>query len=138
MSIKKLIRKLNVQCISLSVLMIMLVACEPTNTSENDEPLLLEGARLISGDGGVIENGALLIEGGRIVAVGDRGSIESPPNASVINLVGKTIIPALIDAHAHLGYEGYGSWGGANYSRENLIDNLERYAYYGFSAVFSA
>jgi imidazolonepropionase-like amidohydrolase len=44
----------------------------------------------------------------------------------------------LIDTHAHLGYEGHTSWGAENYSRENLIDHLQRYAYYGFSAVFSA
>ena len=44
----------------------------------------------------------------------------------------------MIDAHAHLGYEGYTSWGSENYSRENLIEHLERYAYYGFGAVFSA
>jgi imidazolonepropionase-like amidohydrolase len=135
---KNLITKSNMKYIFLSTLMTLLVACEPTDMSENDEPLLLEGARLVTGNGGVIENGALLVDGGRIIAIGDRGSIESPPNVSVINFGGKTIIPALIDAHAHLGYEGYGSWGATNYSRENLIDNLERYAYYGFSAVFSA
>jgi imidazolonepropionase-like amidohydrolase len=48
------------------------------------------------------------------------------------------VIPALIDAHAHLGYEGYTGWGADYYSRANVIDNLERYAYYGFGAVFSA
>jgi imidazolonepropionase-like amidohydrolase len=53
-------------------------------------------------------------------------------------VTGKTIIPALIDAHAHLGYEGYTSWGAENYTRSNLIEHLERYAYYGFGAVFSA
>ena len=78
------------------------------------------------------------MEGDRIVEVGTTGELTAPPGAISIDLTGKTIIPALIDAHAHLGYEGYTSWGSQNYSRENLIEHLERYAYYGFGAVFSA
>ena len=100
--------------------------------------VLFEGARLILGDGGVIENGALLVEGDRILEVGSTGEVTAPPGATAIDLAGKTVIPALIDAHAHLGYEGYTSWGSEHYSRENLIEHLERYAYYGFGAVFSA
>ena len=99
---------------------------------------LFQGARLILGDGGMIENGSLLVEGDRILVVGSAEEVTAPPGATLIDLAGKTVIPALIDAHAHLGYEGYTSWGSDNYSRENLIDHLERYAYYGFGAVFSA
>ena len=99
--------------------------------------LLFERARLILGHGGVIENGALLVEGDRILEVGRTGEVAAPLGATSIDLAGKTVIPALIDAHAHLGYEGYTSWGSENYSRENLIEHLERYAYYGFGAVFS-
>ena len=47
-------------------------------------------------------------------------------------------MPALIDAHAHLGFQSRQSWGADNYDLENLTDNLEQYAYYGFGAVFSA
>ena len=100
--------------------------------------VLFEGARLILGDGSLIEQGALLVEGDRIVAVGPRGEVVTPLGATQIDVTGKTIIPALIDAHAHLGYEGYTSWGAENYTRSNLIEHLERYAYYGFGAVFSA
>ncbi|HIN50193.1 MAG TPA: hypothetical protein EYM78_05710 [Gemmatimonadetes bacterium] len=100
--------------------------------------VLFEGARLILGDGSLIEQGALLVEGDRIVAVGPRGEVVTPLGATPIDVTGKTIIPALIDAHAHLGYEGYTSWGAENYTRSNLIEHLERYAYYGFGAVFSA
>jgi imidazolonepropionase-like amidohydrolase len=55
-----------------------------------------------------------------------------------VSLAGKSVTPAFIDAHAHLGYESTESWGADNYTRENMIENLERYAYYGFGAVFSA
>ena len=99
---------------------------------------LLDNVRVIVGDGTVLESGALLLEGSRITAVGSRSEIEPDSSIEVIDLSGKTIIPALIDSHAHLGYEGHTSWGAENYTRDNLIDHLQRYAYYGFSAVFSA
>lgn len=102
------------------------------------ERLLLENARIIVGDGTVIQSGSLLIEGNRIAAVGGSSDGWSDANVQTIDLRGKTIIPALIDSHAHLGYEGHTSWGAGNYNRENLIDHLKRYAFYGFSAVFSA
>ena len=111
----------------------------PSSTAQGDRgSLLFEGARLILGDGSLIENGALLVEGDRILAVGNAGEVTAPDGARTVDLAGMTIMPALIDAHAHLGYEGYTSWGSENYTRENLIEHLERYAYYGFGAVFSA
>lgn len=100
--------------------------------------VLLQNARLIVGDGSVIENGSILMVAGVISAVGAVATDALPENTQLIDLQGKTVIPALIDAHAHLGYEGHGSWGSQHYSRANLIDHLQRYAYYGFSAVFSA
>jgi imidazolonepropionase-like amidohydrolase len=56
-----------------------------------------------------------------------------------VNVSGKTVIPALIDGHNHLGLvnERDGSNSKANYTRDNLIDQLERYAYYGVSAALS-
>ncbi len=107
-------------------------------TGDQVAATLYRGARLIVGDGGVIESGAMLIEGDRIVAVGPAGAVDAPAGVTTIDLTGKTVVPALIDAHAHLGYEGYTAWGADSYTRENLIEHLERYAYYGFGAVFSA
>ena len=68
-------------------------------------PVLFEGARLIAGDGRpAVENSAFLVEGSRITQVGTRGSVRRPSGATVVDLEGKTVIPALIDAHSHLGY----------------------------------
>ena len=49
----------------------------------------------------VIQNGVVLINGNKIEAVGKAGSVNVPKGATVINVKGKTIIPGLIDAHAH-------------------------------------
>jgi len=56
-------------------------------------------------DGGIIENGAILIYGDRIDAIGEE--IDIPGGVEVVDLEGKTVIPGLIDAHAH-GPQGVG------------------------------
>lgn len=49
----------------------------------------------------VIENGVVLIEGNRITAVGSTDDIEVPGDAFVVDATGKTVLPGLVDAHAH-------------------------------------
>jgi imidazolonepropionase-like amidohydrolase len=46
-------------------------------------------------------------------------------------------MPAIVNAHSHLGWEKYTSWGAQNFTRENLIDHLYRHAYYGVGTVVS-
>lgn len=64
----------------------------------------LTGARVVtmSGeDGGIIDNATILIEGDRIVAVAPTAAIQLPAGTKTIDVAGKTIIPGLVDAHAH-------------------------------------
>jgi imidazolonepropionase-like amidohydrolase len=101
---------------------------------------LFEGARLIMGDGSApIENSAFLVQGDSIIWVGRRGERLPPAGAARVDLTGKTVMPGLIDGHNHIGLVNVrdGSNAKANYTRENLIDQLERYAYYGVSAALS-
>jgi imidazolonepropionase-like amidohydrolase len=51
--------------------------------------------------GGIIEDGVVIVDGNRIRAVGRRGEIAIPAGAREVDVAGKTIIPGLIDAHAH-------------------------------------
>ncbi len=83
-----------------------------------------EGARLIVGDGSVIENGTLVVDGARIVQAG--GGVSVPAGATRVNLAGKTVMPAIIDTHVHL-----------SPTRERIIVDLKRRAYYGVSAALS-
>lgn len=103
-----------------------------------ESEVLLQNVRVIVGDGSVLENAAVLLRGSSIQAVGNANELDFAPDVLRIDLSGKTLMPTLIDAHAHVGYEGYTSWGAENYSVGNLLDHLERYAFYGFGAVFSA
>ena len=64
----------------------------------------LTGARIVTmsdDDGGVIENGVVVVEGNRIIAVGSVEEVEIPAGAQSVDVTGRTIIPGLIDAHAH-------------------------------------
>jgi imidazolonepropionase-like amidohydrolase len=95
---------------------------------------VFEGARLVNGDASVIENAAFAIEGSRVVAVGRRGEVQAPAAAARVDLTGKTVIPALIDAHSHIGYMHRLSSGPQNYTRENILDHMHKFAYFGVAA----
>jgi imidazolonepropionase-like amidohydrolase len=96
---------------------------------------VFEGARLITGDGGTpIEDSAFVIEAGRITAVGRRGEVRAPAGAARIDLSGKTVIPALVDAHSHIGYMRNLTSGSQNYTRENILDHMQKFAYFGVAA----
>lgn len=73
-------------------------AAKPTGT------VALTGARVItmaSKDGGIVDDATILIRGDRIVAIGPRGSVTIPAGTKTVDLAGKTVIPGLVDAHAH-------------------------------------
>jgi imidazolonepropionase-like amidohydrolase len=89
-------------------------------------PVVFSGARIVIGDGRVIENGALIVNGGQIAWVGAAGEARPPAGSTRVDLGGKTVIPALIDTHVHLRAE-----------RAALVEDLERRAYYGVGAVMS-
>ena len=75
-----------------------------------DDTVAITGARIITmadNTGGVIENGTIIVEGNRITAVGAAGDVSVPSGAETVDASGKTIIPGLIDAHAH-GGQGVG------------------------------
>ena len=99
---------------------------------------LFEGARLITGEGAApIENSAFLVEGNTFTRVGRRGEVPLPDDATRVDLTGKTVMPAIINAHGHVGYRRGKSFTAGNYTRENIIDHLQRLAYHGVAAVMS-
>ena len=126
----------------LTCYVIVAVTCVSTASLQvrNDGPILFEGARLIPGDGsGPVENSAFIVEGDALTWVGARGERQPPAGARRVDLSGKTVMPALIDGHNHIGLidEHDGSNSKANYTRDNLVDHLQRYAYYGVAAGLS-
>ena len=95
-----------------------------------------EGARLLLKSGEpVIPRGSILVRNGHIAATGQ--NVKVPRNAKHVNLAGKTVMPAMINVHLHIGYEGFTSWGAQNYTPENVLDHLQRQAFYGIAATQS-
>jgi imidazolonepropionase-like amidohydrolase len=102
---------------------------------------IFEGARLITGDGSApIESSAFIIENTKFSGVGKKGGLHVPAGATHVDLTGKTVMPAMVDIHSHLGFlkQSDGSMSKANFNRENVLDHLNRYAYHGFAAVISS
>jgi imidazolonepropionase-like amidohydrolase len=119
---------------------IALLPIEAQTPSSPSGTVLFEGLRLIAGDGRpAIENAAFLVEGARLTQVGTRGSVRKPDGATVVDLKGSTVMPAIVDAHSHLGYTNArtGDTSSVHYTRDNLLDHLRRYAYFGIAATLS-
>ena len=99
---------------------------------------VFDGARILNGNGGApIEVGRLVVQGDRIVSVGAASTISIPAGATRVDVTGKTIMPAMINVHSHMGFEGYTTWQAKNHTAANLLDHLQREAYYGVAAVTS-
>ena len=88
---------------------------------------VFEGARVIVGDGRApIENASFIVNGARFVQVGRGADVRPPAGAARVSLAGKTVMPAIVDTHTHL-----------SQTREALIDDLRRRAYFGVGAAMS-
>ncbi len=86
-------------------------APEPTDTGEGSDITALVGGRILDGFGGPpLEQGVLIIEGGRITAVGPAAETDIPPDAARISTEGMTVMPGLIDMHVHMMLLGHGDY----------------------------
>jgi len=82
---------------------------KPSIGTQVQNPIAIIHARIIDGNGGApIEEGAIVIQGTKIIDVGPAANIKIPPEARVLDAKGKTVMPALADMHVHL----MGGWDG--------------------------
>jgi imidazolonepropionase-like amidohydrolase len=119
------------------------VACSSrveTQGTGSSGATVFEGARLITGDGSApIENSAFIVENTQFTRVGRRGELQAPAGAARVDLTGKTVMPTKVDLHGHIGFQHVydGTMAKEYYTRDNLVDHLERLAYHGIGAVVS-
>ncbi len=97
-------RRLTFGC----VVFLICLACGGTMLAGDDPrpaetPVVYRGARIYTAAGPAIEHGVLIVQKGKIVAVGTEENVAIPDHASVRDLAGKVIIPGLVDTHSHIG-----------------------------------
>ncbi len=80
---------------------------KPATTSvpaiEPNKPIAITGGKLLTITHGTIDDGVVVIDKGKIVAVGAAASVRAPANAQIIDAKGMTVYPGLIDSESHLG-----------------------------------
>jgi imidazolonepropionase-like amidohydrolase len=99
---------------------------------------VFEGARLITGDGSApIENSAFVVENNRFTQIGRRGEVPVPAGARRVDISGKTVMPTLVDLHGHFGFQNIpaGTMSKETFTRENLLDHMQRLAFHGVGAA---
>ncbi len=123
---------------AMAVTAIVLALFPRLAAAEAGETIVLEGALLIDGTGRPpLPNSALVIQDGRIRAIGKTGPLRYPQGTRVVVLRGKTILPSMINLHGHLGLSQGLDQSAKNYTKENILRQLRQYLAYGVGAVVS-
>ncbi len=88
------------------------------------KPIAFLNARIIPIIGQPIEQGILLVQNGKIIAVGDARTVRLASDVQIIDLKGKVIMPGLVDTHSHIG-EGSGADGSSPIQPDvRILDSL--------------
>ena len=90
-------------CAILSLFLAVSQAVAQSSDDTDSIEQVFNNVRIIIGDGTVIVRGSVLIRGDTILAVGSMSGGDVSDNAVSHDLSGKTLIPALVNTHAHLG-----------------------------------
>ena len=107
-------------------------------SSQSPTVTVFENARVIVDAGRApIERGSIVVRDGRVTGSGERGAVTVPANAVRVDLAGKTVMPAIVNAHIHLGFQRGDRFAAESYTRDNILDQLNRYSYAGVAAVLS-
>lgn len=121
--------------IGLATALAAALTLQPSRAQAPGGVVALTGARLIDGSGGPpIDQATVVIGGnGRILAAGRSSAVQIPAGAARVDVSGKTIMPGMINAHAHLNYTK--ELGGP--VRDQLVRRLRTYAEYGVTTAVS-
>jgi len=120
----------------LTLIAILLVA--PAVEAAHSPPTLLRDVRVIDGNGGQpLEHADVLITGSRITAVESQPIQKLPPNTTIVQATGRTVLPGLITNHSHLGLTKGTTVSGTNVTRANILRQLQQYTAYGVTTVTS-
>jgi imidazolonepropionase-like amidohydrolase len=100
-------------------------AAQPAAPSDQEEVHAFVGARLIPISGPEIDDGAVVISGGTIAAVGPRAEVEIPAGAEVHDLAGRVVMPGLVDTHSHIGGGSGGDRSAPIQPEVRILDSID-------------
>lgn len=93
-----------------------------------EAPTAFVNGRIIPINGPVFEQGILLVQNGKITAVGDARTVKLAANVKIVDLNGKVVMPGLVDSHSHIG-GGSGADGSAPIQPDvRLLDGINAQA----------
>ena len=107
--------------------LMLAAACTPSDPDADLPVTVFEGARIITGtEAAAIENGVFVVRGDRITEVGTGSDVPIPEGATRVDLAGRTVMPAIVNAHFHLASD-----------RAERTRQLQHMAWYGTGSVLS-
>lgn len=74
--------------------------------AQNSNATLIQNATILTITHGTIEHGSILIQDGKIAAVGTASEVKAPPDAAVIDATGQYVMPGIVDCHSHIAVDG--------------------------------
>ena len=114
------------------------LAVSVSASAQTRPDLVLINGTIITEDGRNTVAQAIAIGGGKVTAVGTTAEMKARAgSARVIDLGGKTVIPALINTHGHPGFQRGVSYEATNFNRDTVMNDLNRALYFGFAVVQS-
>src|SRR2546428_1199044 len=122
--------------VSLAILMVLAAFFVQRSLAQAPaaDVIALTGARVIDGTGRApLGQATLVIRNGRIEAVGAPAAVNVPAGATRVDMAGKTIMPGMINAHAHLNIDSEVKMP----VRDQLVQRLRTYAEYGVTSAVS-
>ena len=86
---------------------------------------VFEGAKIIPVEGEPISDGVLIVQNGKIQAIGAKGDVSIPQNATRHDAKGKVIMPGLVDSHSHIGSGDGGDRSSALHPEVRIFDSID-------------
>ncbi len=104
--------------------LMMLLLCFTLVVNAQDRPTAFIGATVYPISSEPIQNGVVIVQNGKITAVGDANT-RIPNNAERIDATGKVIMPGLVDSHSHIGRGDGGDRSSAMHPDVRIVDAID-------------
>lgn len=88
-------------------------------------PQAFRGGTVYPIDGEPIQDATLIVQGGKVVALGKTGSVAIPSNAVIHDVKGKVLMPGLVDTHSHIGDGSGGDRSNALHPDVRILDAID-------------